>query len=129
MFSRLSGRDPLKLMSAAPAGHHQRYSTADIVQTSQKGKEPNAEPALSTVRYTLRQFRMSPVFTMAATLTLPLGICGTTPIFTLIHATMLRSLPVSDPALLVRIGDDCCVEGGPQDPWGMSSFPLLWDRG
>jgi predicted permease len=80
----------------------------------------------STLRYTLRQFRMSPVFTAAATLTLALGIGGTTAIFTMIHAVMLRSLPVSDPALLYRIGDgdDCCVEGGPQGRWGMFSFPL-----
>src|ERR1019366_7671380 len=80
----------------------------------------------STLRYTLRQFRMAPVFTAVATLTLALGIGGTTAIFTIIHAVMLRSLPVSDPALLYRIGDgdDCCVEGGPQDRWGMFSFPL-----
>ncbi|HZS54010.1 MAG TPA: ABC transporter permease [Bryobacteraceae bacterium] len=79
-----------------------------------------------TFRYTLRQFRLSPVFTAAAILTLALGIGGTTAIFTLIHAVMLRSLPVSDPALLYRIGDgdDCCVEGGPQDRWGIFSFPL-----
>ena len=80
----------------------------------------------STLRYNLRQFRRSPVFTVAATLTLALGIGGTTAIFTMIHAVMLRSLPVSDPALLYRVGDgdDCCVEGGPQDRWGMFSFPL-----
>jgi predicted permease len=79
-----------------------------------------------TFRYTLRQFRQSPVFTTAAILTLALGIGGTTAIFTLIHAVMLRSLPVSDPERLYRIGDgdDCCVEGGPQDRWGMFSFPL-----
>ena len=56
------------------------------------------------------------------------GIAGgaTTAIFTLIHAVMLRSLPVSDPALLYRVGDgdDCCVEGGPQNRWGMFSYPL-----
>jgi len=77
-------------------------------------------------RYALRQFRLSPVFTVAAVLTLALGIGGTTAIFTLIHAVMLRSLPVSDPARLYRVGegDDCCVEGGPQDKWGMFSFPL-----
>ena len=81
---------------------------------------------LGVLRYTLRQFRLSPVFTAAAILTLALGIGGTTAIFTLIHAVMLRSLPVSDPARLYRIGDgdDCCVEGGPQDRWGMFSFPL-----
>src|SRR3954465_9640227 len=79
---------------------------------------------LSSLRYALRQFRHSPVFTAAAILTLALGIGGTTAIFTLIHAVMLRSLPVSDPARLYRIGegDDCCVEGGPQDRWGMFSY-------
>src|SRR5215208_1862705 len=81
---------------------------------------------VASVRYALRQFGLSPVFTAAAVLTLALGIGGTTAIFTLIHAVMLRSLPVSDPARLYRIGDgdNCCVEGGPQDRWGMYSFPL-----
>src|ERR1700709_1034446 len=79
-----------------------------------------------TLRYTLRQFRLAPVFTAASILTLALGIGGTTAIFTMIHAVMLRSLPVADPALLYRIGDgdDCCVQGGPQARWGMFSYPL-----
>ena len=80
----------------------------------------------SNLRYAVRQFRRSPIFTCAAVLTLALGIGGTTAIFTLVHAVMLRSLPVSDPGRLYRVGDgdDCCVEGGPQDRWGMFSFPL-----
>ncbi len=79
-----------------------------------------------SIRYALRQFRLSPVFTAAAVLTLALGIGGTTAIFTLIHAIMLRSLPAADPTRLYRIGDgnDCCVQGGPQDRWGMYSYPL-----
>jgi predicted permease len=79
-----------------------------------------------SLRYALRQFRLSPVFTAAAVLTLALGIGGTTAIFTLIHAVMLRSLPVSDPERLYRVGEgsECCVEGGPQDNWGLFSFPL-----
>jgi predicted permease len=84
-------------------------------------------PLISNVRYALRRLRMSPVFTAAAVLTLALGIGGTTAIFTLVDAVMLRSLPVSDPARLFRLGDgdDCCVEGGPQDQWGMFSYPLF----
>ena len=58
----------------------------------------------NTLRYTLRQFRMSPIFTAAATVTLALGIGGTTAIFTMIHAVMLRSLPVSDPAYCIGSG-------------------------
>ncbi len=82
---------------------------------------------LGDVRYALRVLRQSPVFTMTAILTLALGIGGTTGIFSLIHAVMLRSLPVADPASLYRIGEgnDCCVEGGPQDNWGLFSYPLF----
>jgi predicted permease len=82
---------------------------------------------LREFRYALRQFRVARVFTITAVLTLALGIGGTTAIFTLIHAVMLQSLPVTDPSRLYRIGDgnSCCVQGGPQDRWGMFSYPLL----
>ncbi len=82
---------------------------------------------ISDVRHALRQFATARIFTVTAVLTLAIGIGGTTAIFTLIHAVMLRSLPVSDPARLYRIGDgdNCCVQGGTQDRWGMFSYPLF----
>src|SRR5215471_18555233 len=70
-----------------------------------KGRERSLMQGLfSNLRYAVRQFRQSPVFAVAAVLTLALGIGGTTAIFTLIHAVMLRSLPVSDPGRLYRVG-------------------------
>ena len=82
---------------------------------------------LGNVRYAVRQFWSARLFTVTAILTLALGIGGTTAIFTLIHSVMLRSLPVGDPDRLYRLGDgdSCCVQGGPQDRWGMFSFPLF----
>jgi predicted permease len=82
---------------------------------------------LGELRYALRQFWVARVFTATAVLTLALGIGGTTAIFTLVHAVMLRSLPVGDPSRLYRIGDSdtCCVQGGPQGRWGMFSYPLF----
>ena len=82
---------------------------------------------LRDLGYALRKFSSARVFTATAVLTLALGIGGTTAIFTLIHAVMLKSLPVGDPSRLYRIGDgdNCCVQGGPQDRWGMFSFPLF----
>jgi predicted permease len=79
------------------------------------------------IRHALRQFWTARVFTVTAVLTLAIGIGGTTAIFTLVHAVMLRSLPVSDPGRLHRIGDgdNCCVQGGTQDRWGMVSHPLF----
>ena len=82
---------------------------------------------IGELRYALRQFWVARVFTATAVLTLALGIGGTTAIFTLMHAVMLRSLPVGEPSRLYRIGDGdaCCVQGSPQDRWGMFSFPLF----
>ncbi len=78
------------------------------------------------IAYALRQMRLSPVFTLTAMLTLALGIGATTAIFSLIHTVMLKSLPVVDPSSLYRIGDgqDCCIEGAPQEHWGMFSYPF-----
>ena len=59
-------------------------------------------------------------------LTLALGVGATTAIFRLIHTVMLKLLPMVDPSSPYRIGDgnECCVEGSPQDNWGMFSYPF-----
>jgi predicted permease len=70
--------------------------------------------AMPDLKLALRQLRKSPGFALTVTLTLALGIGANTAIFTLVHAVLLKSLPVADPATLYRIGDkdDCCVNGG-----------------
>jgi putative ABC transport system permease protein len=65
-------------------------------------------------RMALRQWRQAPGFTTTAVITLALGIGATTAIFTLVHQVMLKSLPVTKPEELWRIGDKirCCNWGG-----------------
>ena len=66
------------------------------------------------LRQALRQLRKAPGFTTTAVITLALGIGATTAIFTLVHQVMLKSLPVTKPEELWRIGDKirCCNWGG-----------------
>ena len=66
------------------------------------------------LKLALRQFRKSPGFAATVILTIALGIGANIAIFTLVHAILLKSLPVANPATLYRIGDldDCCVNGG-----------------
>src|SRR5579864_543909 len=69
---------------------------------------------MTDIRFALRQFAKAPGFAAIVILTIALGIGANTAIFTLVHAILLRSLPVANPANLYRIGDldDCCVNGG-----------------
>lgn len=82
----------------------------------------------SDFKYATRELRKSPGFTATAVMTLALGIGATTAIFTLIHAVLLQSLPVKDPAQLWRVGDNeqCCINGGlprpEKNPWSWSLF-------
>ena len=58
---------------------------------------------LQDLRFSLRQLRKAPVFTLVAVVTLALGIGANTAIFTLLDQAVLRSLPVSHPEQLVRL--------------------------
>src|SRR5438876_2929826 len=72
------------------------------------------ETLIQDTRLALRRLRTVPAFTITTTLTLALGIGATTSIFTLVHAVLLKALPVVNPGELYRLGREarCCYWGG-----------------
>ena len=63
-----------------------------------------AEAVWQDTRYALRTMRARPGFTVTAVITLALAIGGTTAMFTVIRAVLLKPLEYRDPDQLVRIG-------------------------
>ncbi|WP_109485900.1 ABC transporter permease [Occallatibacter savannae] len=65
---------------------------------------PAIESVVRDVRYALRGFRRSPVFALAAVVTLALGIGATTAVFSVVDRILFRSLPYAHDDRLVSIG-------------------------
>jgi predicted permease len=85
---------------------------------------PFVEILWRDTRCALRQLRRSPAFILTLAFTLALGIGATTSSFSLVHAVLLKSLPVANPAQLYRVGNigRCCEWGGYNQKDGFSIF-------
>ena len=67
------------------------------------GSGPGCQDALQDLRYAFRGFVTRPGFTVAATLTLAVGVGANTAIFTFADGMLFRPLPYRDPDRLVTI--------------------------
>jgi putative ABC transport system permease protein len=94
-LSPAEARRAARLDFGNPAGAREAYA-------EQRGL-PSLESFFNDIRYAARVLRRSPGFTVAAVLTLAVGIGVNTTIFTAVDAVALRPLPVKDGARLVRV--------------------------
>src|SRR4029453_78722 len=70
---------------------------------------------LADLRYGLRLFRKSPVFTCVAIATLALGIGANASIFSVVDAVVIRALPFDDPDRVAMIWEDASRAGFPRN--------------
>src|SRR6267154_527543 len=104
-------------------------TTAVIEDTREMWGWTWLERLVGDSRFGLRQLRKSPGFAVVAILTLALGIGANTAIFSLVHAVMMKSLPVPNPDQLYSLGDTklCCDTtdiADLRDNFALYSYPL-----
>lgn len=82
---------------------------------------------LHECRVAIRRLAARPGFALTAIGTLAIGLGANIAIFTLVHALLLKSLPVERPDELVRLGDknNCCVNSGLQGSYSLFSTALF----
>ncbi len=86
------------------------------------------ETVFHDVKFALRVFRKSPLFTAVVLLTLALGIGANTAIFSIVNAVLLRSLPFRDPHRLQKITFNNPGVGLRDVPFSVTEFEDLKSR-
>jgi predicted permease len=75
-----------------------------------------ADETLRDIAYAWRMLRKAPGFTVAAVITLALGVGANTAIFSVVHALLIAPLPYADSSRLVFVWADQAAEGYPRAP-------------
>ncbi|MES2223278.1 MAG: ABC transporter permease [Acidobacteriota bacterium] len=121
-------------MSREEAVHAARRAFGNYTLLQERGREfwmwNWAENLWADLKFTVRQLRKSPGFTVTAVMTLALGIGATTAIFSLFLQVLLHSMPVQDPQSLVLLRATGANTGSMSnygDPTFYFSMPMFRD--
>lgn len=96
-------------MSPEQAKRDAHIKLGGLEHTKQAHREgrtiPFIETLLQDIRYSLRQLRRSPGFTVVAVLMLALGIGASIAIFSFVDAALIKPLPYADPTRLADVAE------------------------
>ena len=109
-------------MTQEQAASAARREFGNVTRIEERSREvwqwPTLESLWTDSRFAFRQLWKSPGFTIAAVLTLALGIGATAALFSVIYAVVLRPLPYNDVKRIVSV-----QTYSPSGDWQMSSWP------
>jgi putative ABC transport system permease protein len=115
-------------MTREQAERTARREFGNVTRIEERSREiwqwQRLESVWADAKHSLRRLKQSPGFTAAVILTMVLGIGATTSIFTLVDATLLRSLPYPEADRIIHIKDER-LQG--QSPAGLVSVPRFFD--
>jgi len=83
------------------------------------------EPLVNDVRFAWRGLRRAKGFTVAAVLTLAVGIAGVTSMFALIQGILLRPLPMSEPERLVAVSKGFRADSATRWPMRAAELDII----
>ncbi len=113
-------------MNASEARYAAQRQTGGVTRLKENLHERRTLPVVETflrdARYAIRQLRKSPAFTIAAVLTLALGIGANTAIFSVVKAVLLNPLPYKDPDRLVMVWERNLHRGWPHNIVSAANF-------
>jgi putative ABC transport system permease protein len=121
-------------MPREEAVHAARRAFGNSALLEERGREfwmwSWVENLWADLKFTVRQLRKSPGFTVTAVMTLALGIGATTAIFSLFLQVLMRSMPVQNPQSLVLLRSTGEVTGSLSnygDPTYYFNVPMFYD--
>ena len=113
-------------MSAGEARRVAVMKLGGVDQTKEAYRDratiPFLESALQDLRFTFRQLRKNPAFTVTATMMVALGIGASVAIFAFVDAALIKPLPYQDPSRLLYV-----TETTPEIPRAALSYPDYLD--
>ena len=84
-------------------GAHARFWLGALLDILRVAPAQHLEVLMRDVRYALRTFMRSPAFSIAAIVTMAIGIGATTAVFAVVDAVLLRPLPYRDPSKVMLL--------------------------
>ncbi|HLJ78583.1 MAG TPA: ABC transporter permease [Acidobacteriaceae bacterium] len=110
-------------LSREEATYAARRAFGNATRVEERSREvwqwPRLESTMADVKFALRQLAKSPAFTVAAVLTLALGISANATMFSMVSAYLMPHLPGADPQKIVVVSAI-----SPDDSWAPEAHPV-----